>query len=399
MAQVQLSRVEKREALAPRREPYFESLGDGHSLGYRVMTQGDTTGSWIARIYRDGKYEQNALGGYAELEPRARYRAAREAAEKWFAHLESGGAPKSGTVADACRAYVAKLRDQAEDGEEEQDRAPYKDAEGRFTRLVYGGERRRGVDGSSVFKPDPIANIELSKLTKAHVSAWRARVLKEHTPSTFNRNATALRAALNWAKDCGFVASDQAWLILLKEIKGAGTRRDLYLDAAQRKLLLEHADAEVRPFLTLLNMIPFRPGEAADLKASNFNARTGELVIDGKTGERRILLGDAAQSFFRECVKSKLPGAWLVNRANGSQWKAWDWKRSMALAVAGARLPRNTVAMTLRHSVITDLVVGGLDIFHVAKMAGTSVKMIENHYGHLQQLRSKEALDRLATLA
>jgi site-specific recombinase XerD len=398
MAQIQLSRVEKREALEPRRDPYFEGLGDGRSLGYRVMTKGTSAGSWMARIYRDGKYDQNPLGDYAELEPRQRYRAARDDAEKWFAHLEGGGAVKSGSVADACHAYLAKLRDEAGDGKEEKDRTPFGDAEGRFTRLVFGGKRRRGVDGSSDFKPDPIANITLTKLTKAHMSAWRARVLERHSAATFNRNATALRAALNWARDCGNVASDQAWLMALKEIKGAGKRRDLYLDAAQRKLLLEHADEEVRPFLTLLNMIPFRPGEAAQLTVSSFNARTGELLITGKTDPRRILLGDVAQSFFRECVKSKLPGAWLVSRANGSQWKAWDWKRSMTLAVAGARLPRATVAMTLRHSVITDLVVGGLDIFHVAKMAGTSVKMIEQHYGHLQQARSKEALDRLAML-
>jgi site-specific recombinase XerD len=62
----------------------------------------------------------------------------------------------------------------------------------------------------------------------------------------------------------------------------------------------------------------------------------------------------------------------------------------------GAKLPRAIVAYTLRHSVITDLVTGGLDLFTVAKLAGTSVVMIEKHYGHLQREHARSALEKLA---
>ena len=38
----------------------------------------------------------------------------------------------------------------------------------------------------------------------------------------------------------------------------------------------------------------------------------------------------------------------------------------------------------MRHSVISDLVHDGLDLLTVAQISGTSVAMIERHYGHLR---------------
>jgi len=62
-----------------------------------------------------------------------------------------------------------------------------------------------------------------------------------------------------------------------------------------------------------------------------------------------------------------------------------------------ANLPATTTAYTMRHSVITDLVVGGLDLLTVAQLSGTSVAMIERHYGHLQQDRAAAALAMLTS--
>ena len=52
---------------------------------------------------------------------------------------------------------------------------------------------------------------------------------------------------------------------------------------------------------------------------------------------------------------------------------------------------------TLRHSTITDLIVEHqLDTLTVAQLSGTSLLMIEKHYGHLNQKRASEALAKLA---
>lgn len=53
------------------------------------------------------------------------------------------------------------------------------------------------------------------------------------------------------------------------------------------------------------------------------------------------------------------------------------WKHPIKHAAATNKLPDGFSAYTLRHSVITDLVRGGLPVLTVAQLAGTSVAMIE----------------------
>jgi site-specific recombinase XerD len=53
----------------------------------------------------------------------------------------------------------------------------------------------------------------------------------------------------------------------------------------------------------------------------------------------------------------------------------------------------------VRHSVITDLVIGGLDLATVAKLAGTSLLMIDKHYHKLVKSRATAALSALQIAA
>jgi site-specific recombinase XerD len=123
--------------------------------------------------------------------------------------------------------------------------------------------------------------------------------------------------------------------------------------------------------------------------------RALEIPI-GKTEARVIPLTTEALEHFKACAAGKTPAAWLVSRADGAQWKKEAWRDEIKEAARRAKLPRAIVAYTLRHSVITDLVTGGLDLFTVAKLAGTSVVMIEKHYGHLQREHARSALEKLA---
>jgi len=383
-----IDRVDTRTKLPLRRDPYWQRLSEGRYVGFRRMTKG-TPGTWIARAYVDGGYEYLPLGDFAKHDERERFDAARKAAEQWFLHIDHGGDTQPHTVKAACEAYRDKLKI------EKSERAAA-DAEGFFKRLVYG---------------DPIAKVLLSKLTKTHMTAWRERVL-EHNPdrSSFNRNVTPVRAALNCARDQGKIATDQAWLAALRPFKEKAMqaqksrRRNGYLDLEERRSLIESASAESRPLFKALALLPMRPGEVAALKVEHLNARDRVLEIPtGKTDPRIVPLSSEALSHFKECAKNKLPGAWLVSRADGSQWKKEAWRDEVKAAAKKAKLPKATVAYTLRHSVITDLVTGDktrgaapLDIFSVAKLAGTSVQMIEKHYGHLQREHARSALEQLA---
>jgi integrase len=112
--------------------------------------------------------------------------------------------------------------------------------------------------------------------------------------------------------------------------------------------------------------------------------------------DRKIKLPPVTAGHFDEACRDKLPGAPLLSRADGKTWNKDSWKWLVKQAAEAAGLPQGTTAYTMRHSVISDLVHDGLDLLTVAQISGTSVLMIERHYGHL---RSDVAADALARLA
>ncbi len=373
-----IDRVDVRARLPLRREPYWHRVAAGRHLGFRRMTAG-TPGTWLARAHTPDGYVYETLGDFSDRSEKERYDAARKDAGRWFEHLDLGGSTKALTVKAVCNAYIDRMR------LERSDQAA-RVTEGFFRRFVFS---------------DPIGDVTLSKLTKPHMGEWRRRMLERNpNRSSFNRNVTPLRAALNLAHEQGHVATDQPWLVALKPFAkrdgGGGVPRTLYLDRHRRRALIEKASAEARPFLTGLALLPMRPGELAKLRVQDFDAQQGVLRPDGKTGRRILPLSREAVLHFGRCSKDKLPGAWLISRSDGAQWKKEAWRDDVKDAARAAGLAREVVAYSLRHSVITDLITGGLDLFTVAKLAGTSVGIIEAHYGHLQREHARAALEKLA---
>lgn len=379
-----LSTVRARATLKPQREPYWHKLATGEYLGFRPSAVGKG-GTWIARYYdpESRRKPMKALGDFGGLPDSDRFSAASKAAREWFAHLGGGGSEKSITVRKACERYA--------EGKPE--------VQGRLARTVYG---------------DPIARVHVDKLTRAHVQAWRKRleampalvgknpkgkpVTRPRSPATVNRDMVPLRAALNMALDNGDALNDQAWRVALRPTIKADGRRNLYLDKAQRRDLLSHLPDDVRAFARGLCLLPLRPGALAALVAGDFDSRRGELVIGkDKAGKgRAILVEGETAAMLKAQAKSKLPAAPLFARADGAAWKAYMWKDAIKAAAKAAGLPAGVVAYSLRHSTITDLVQSGLDLLTVAQVSGTSVAMIEKHYGHLQRNRAAAALAGLA---
>lgn len=370
-----LNRVDQRVRLAVRRDPYWQRLTSGQYIGFRRISA-ETPGTWLARFYDGKRYHSLPLGDFADLSEKDRYDAAMAVAMPWFRHKSAGGLSGDLTVSSACVAYADYLA-------VEKSEQAAQDAKGRFRRLI---------DSS------PIGSVKLGKLTPRHIAEWKKAVLsKSKAKSSFNRNATTLRAALNLAHKRQEIISDLAWRDELRPLRNATRRRKQYLSAQDRLLLIESANDEVRPFLLSLTLIPVRPGDIANLRVGDLDSGSGTLQIPaGKTGARTIPLSSDAAAHFSECARGKHPAAWLVSRRDGGRWQRYAWRDQIREAVKTAKLPAATVAYTLRHSTITDLVTDGLDLFTVAQVSGTSIAMIEAHYGHLQQEHARAALERLA---
>ncbi len=381
--------VTARAKLPLNREPYWHKLASGRYVGFRRMSA-DTEGVWLARFWDDAikKKHIKTLGALDDIPAHARFDQATKSAQDWFKHLGAGGDHKgAATVAIACSDYLEHLRIT------ERRYAAADDAEGRF---------RRWVDNT------PLAMIELQRLRREHLRAFRARLTdtpvgkgdKTHAraPDSINRDMSALRAALNLAKDAGRVTSDFAWKEPLDPIKNASRRRTLYLDRGQRKMLLQHAAPDIGQFIRGLCLLPLRPGAVAALTVEDLNVALGTLRIgrDKSGAGRHIKLPKPLLSFCSPLAKNRPANAPLFARADGAVWNKDSWKGPLHKAAKAADLPQAVSAYTLRHSVITDLVVGGLDLFTVAQLAGTSVVMIEKHYGHLKQDVAARALQKLS---
>lgn len=354
------------------------------------MTTG-SSGNWTARFsdIASGKQIYKTLEDITELADHQRYDAAQKAAQAWFEHLGKGGSIKITTLAEACANYVVHTR-------EAKGEAAAENVSNRFKNYVLGNKK--------------LASTDLSKLTPALIADWRKSVRdrptisgpnkgKPRSDSTLNRDMTCLRAALNHAYKDGLVTSDFAWRGKLVPIKNADRKREIYLDAAQRRALIDQAQPDLAILLKALSLLPLRPGAVAALTVKNYDKPLGVLTIgkDKAGRDRKISLPSSTAAFFTENTHGKLPTAALIARGDGSFWHKDAWKRIFKKAAMAANLPPAATAYALRHSTITDLIARHrLDTMTVAQLSGTSLSMIEKHYGHLLSEHAANALAGLA---
>ncbi len=306
---------------------------------------------------------------------------ARTQARILLAEVAQGGAPKRdrsrGTVADACMTYVDTL---AASGR----KAAATDAARRFDRTVY---------------QDRLGKVRTANLTHRDVRDWRDRIERgdvkltvkrgrsaESRPlskATANRMRTVLVAALNWGVEQGSIAPDRAreWQ-RVKPHANANGRRELYLDIAQRRALLAAATPGLRDLIECVILTGCRAGDPAAVLRKHYDARAHTVVFSTKRPPSAVVLSPDASALFDRLAKDKLPAAPMFTNG-GQPWQAKEWAQALRAAASDARLPEKVVMYTLRHSWITDAIMGGMDLLTVARQARTSLAMIEKHYGHL----------------
>jgi integrase len=363
--QIAIHKIGVRRGLNPRREPYWgPPLGLNQSLGYRKIDA--ERGSWVARRKENGSKTYRALGSET---PSFGFIEARAAALKWFADKDRGISSDRNTVSDACKSYV-------EDREREKGKACAQDAKMRF---------KRTVDGT------PLGDRPLDKVRTPHIKTWFHGL--EMSKASANRTLTALKAALNFAVANRLVSASaaQEWADV-KPYKHAAKRRDLYLDLEQRRALLAASCGAFRDLLEAAMLTGARAGELVNATRGQFDARIGCMTFSGKTGARTVPLSAPALALFKRLSGSKLPAARLLVRDDGKPWAHSDWDQLVREAAKEAKLPAGTCLYTLRHSFVTQAIQDGLSILDVARLVGTSVMMIEKHYGHLVHSVARERL-------
>lgn len=382
-----LSKIGERERLKPKRgdEPHWQRIMNGCYVGFRPSKRGGR-GAWLARAYDAdiGKYQRAALGDYPSLNGHEVFNQARRDAEQWAAKIECGGTGPENiiTVGDACRAYAASKQ-----------------------------SSEMGILERTVFN-DPIASVKLKKLRRHHLQGWRKRLedtpalisrnkttiaTKQRSKSTVNRDMSPLRAALRMVLSEGAPNTDAAWQEALRPHRNADKRRVLFLDEADRRRLVACANQEIGGFLRGLCFLPLRAGALAALTVKDFDPKTRTLTIgrDKSGGARQLVVPPSIASIIEPHCKDKPPTSPIFGRRDGRPWNKDAWKGPIKEAVFASGLPTGVCAYTLRHSVITELIRKSVPALTVAQLAGTSIVMIERHYGHLVQGDAEKALAEL----
>lgn len=364
-----IHKVGTRNKIEARREPYWGvPLATGRYLGVRKLEDGTCT--WIARLRDDdGRQKYRSLG---QASKKFDYPKAKEAAEAWFKDFDEGVDDKPITVSEACRAYVHALEAKGR-------LQTAHDAHKRFERLVYS---------------DSIGRVRVDKLKTERIEEWQNNL--GGAKSSKNRNLTALKAALNKAaKNKPLSATVAQQWRAVKAYKKADGRRTDYLDLKQRRRLLKYCEGAFRDLAEAAMLTGARPGELANLRREDLEERTGVITFDGKTDKRSVPLSAPALELFKRRAKDLLllPEAYLLTQDDGRKWNRWDWGDPMREAVAKAKLRKSVVLYTLRHSFITEALGRGMTTLDVAQLTGTSLMMIQRHYG---QVADKPLRKRLA---
>ena len=378
---VRIDTPTQRLRLKARREPYWVKVQARGYLGFRRTADG---GTWVARWRDDqGKQHYRALR-LALTAPGAAFDEAAGLARAWFKQAAAGVVARR-NVREAADRYVEALR--LRRGE-----AAARDARGRVNRTILPKLGDRPLDRLST------ADVEqwFHGLVPVGKGGDETRRAKE----TANRHLITLKALLNHAWRTGLVASSAPWS-KVRGFEGTTRARDVFLNSDQRRRLLEHCKGAFRDLVEAGLLTGARYGELRELRAGDFDRGRKMLSIrQGKTGARSVPLSDAAASHLGRLARNKLPSAYLFAKDDGEPWKHSDQDEPMRETARAAKLPKGTVFYTLRHTFIASAISGSaekrLDIHTVAKITGTSVRMIEQHYGKLLQDDARERLNRIA---
>jgi len=352
--------------------PHYRAIAPGIALGYRRSTAG---GRWCVRWYvGEQAYRLATLEGVADDHQVAdgtlvlNYRQAQDAARRHVERaLHAGGATGRYSVADAVADYVAFLR---------AERKTADDAEKRLAKHVLP------LIGTKRVADLQQADVERVKRNMVRQDAEDPDVERRSRDSA-NRVLSSLKAALNrcFRDPAKGIVTDAAWR-KVEPFRAVGRARQVHLDPAEARRLVNACRGRFRELVTAGLLTGARYGELVALRARDFRSDLRTLTVrDGKTGARDVVLTPEGVRFFDGRAAGRHSDDVLLTRDDGAPWGKNHHSRPMKEAVARAKLPAGTVFYSLRHSYASQALLAGMNMQLLAENLGTSVRMVELHYG------------------
>jgi len=247
--------------------------------------------------------------------------------------------------------------------------------------------RERLVHATRAFGDVPLTDLERMS---GEIATWQARLPERSRYGVVQALRQTLGAAVRW----GYLSTNPALMAGRNRQPSPRTVRVFARDE------LDAIAAELHPAYQPLPLFAaatgLRPEEWQALERRDIDRRArvlnvvrtvsdGEVVELGKTsGARRQVPLSARASAALDAIPPRIDTPLVFPAARGGVLNLDNWRRrSWGPAIEASGVARPARIYDLRSTFASDALAAGVPIFTLARIMGTSVRMIERHYGAL----------------
>jgi integrase/recombinase XerD len=219
----------------------------------------------------------------------------------------------------------------------------------------------------------------------------QVNVMKPWGPNMQATFSKILKTCFNWGVESDLI-SRNPFQRLKRGFKD--TERDIVDETMWQTMLDATKDGPFRDFLTAIRNTGCRPSEVAKVTADNVRGATWCFTKHKTSGTgkvRIVYLNRVMQELTAKLVEQHPTGPLFLN-ARGKKWTKDAIVQRFESLRTRLNLPASVIAYAAgRHSWITSALTNGVPKSVIAHMTGTSERMIDKHYAHLDS-RSADML-------
>jgi integrase len=253
--------------------------------------------------------------------------------------------------------------------------------------------------------------VPATAINGSHLDAFQDALAGEgYAPLYVKKHATTVRTMFNRGVKAGWLPPGFKPFASVEGIRldpKPLLESDLPIDG-EAKALLAHADPFMRDVIAEYHHNGCRTHELIEAKVGDFQAASRTIVLGKHMRSRTqqepipktITLNADAHAILERRCQGRSPDAHILVNGNGNAYDRRDIAQRFATVRQKAGVRSSITIYSFRHLWISDMLMAGVDVLLVARMAGTSVGMIERVYGHFRSQSYQEAqawLDRERT--